>query len=136
MLTLTLKKEDDCGCEVEKPRFYQTKGFLIGMTLFAAIAVSYPYYSGTFFPGNKKDVVVVDSSNIQKVSLEIEGMTCVACQEHVNHAVNELSGIIDVNTSYDEGNAVVKFDSSQISMGEIEQAVNSTGYVITKIEKK
>lgn len=130
------KKEDDCGCEVERPKFYQTKGFLIGMTLFAAIAISFPYYSGIFFPDNKKEVVIVDSSNIQKISLKIEGMTCDACQEHVNHAVNELTGIIDIKTSYSDGNAIVKFDSTKASIEDIEQAVNSTGYVVIKIEEE
>jgi mercuric ion transport protein len=130
------KKGDDCGCEVEKPRFYQTKGFLIGMTLFAGLAVGFPYYSGSLFPENKKEVIVVNPSNIQKINLKITGMTCDACQQHVNHAVNELVGIIEVKTSYTDGNTVVKFESSQIGVEEIEQAVNSTGYVVTKIEKE
>ena len=107
------KQEDDCGCDIEKPKWYQTKGFLVGMTLFAAISITFPYYSSIFFSDNKKEIIVVDKSHIQKITLEIEGMTCDACQNHVNHTVNELSGIVDINTSYAKKNATVKFDNTK-----------------------
>tara|TARA_R110002050_G_scaffold194902_3_gene329733 strand:- start:5871 stop:6539 length:669 start_codon:yes stop_codon:yes gene_type:complete len=128
------KKEDDCGCDIEKPKWYQTKGFLIGMTLFAAVSITFPYYSGVFFSDNKKEVIVVDKSSIQKINVKIEGMTCDACQNHVNHAVNELSGIVAINTSYAEGNAIVEFDNTQTNILEIEEAVNSTGYKVIETE--
>lgn len=128
------KKEDDCGCDIEKPKWYQTKGFLVGITLFAAISITLPYYSGIFFSDNKKEVIVVDKNNIQKINVSIEGMTCDACQNHVNSAVNELPGIINVNTSYAEGNAVVEFDNTQTTIVEIEKAVNSTGYKVVDTE--
>jgi len=124
------KKDDDCGCEIAPPKFYQTKGFLVGITLFAAISITFPYYSGIFFGDNKKEVIVVDKNNIQKISFNIEGMTCEACQNHVNHAVNELPGIIDVKTSYSEGNSRIEFDTTQTNIPEIEKAINSTAYKV------
>jgi copper chaperone CopZ len=129
------KQEDDCGCDIEKPKWYQTKGFLVGMTLFAAISITFPYYSSIFFSDNKKEIIVVDKSHIQKITLEIEGMTCDACQNHVNHTVNELSGIVDINTSYAKKNATVKFDNTKTKLNEIEKAINSTGYTVTKIKE-
>jgi copper chaperone CopZ len=128
---LKLKKKSEC-CEIEKPKFFQTKGFLIGMTIFAALSIGFPYYSGTFFPNNKKNVVVKDRSSIQKITTTIEGMTCDACQSHVNHAINELSGIMSANTSYDNGCAIVEFDKTVVTSEEIIEAINSTGYIVTK----
>ena len=128
------KKEDDCGCDIEKPKWYQSKGFLVGMTLFAAISITFPYYSGIFFSDNTKEVVVADNSSIQKINVKIEGMTCDACQHHVNSAVNKLNGIIGVNSSYAEGNAIVEFDNTQTNISEIEEAVNSTGYKAIETE--
>lgn len=125
------KKEDDCGCDIEKPKFYQTKGFLIGITAFAIISISFPYYSGIFFSDNKKEVVIGDS-NGQKITIEIEGMTCDACQNHVNHAVNELNGVVNVSSSYADGNAIIEFDSTKTDLKAIENAINSTGYKVTK----
>lgn len=129
------KKADDCGCDIEKPKFYQTKGFLVGITLFASLSITFPYYSGIFFADNKKEVIVVDKHSIQKINIKIDGMTCDACQNHVNHTVNELPGIIDVKTSYLEGNAKVEFDNSQTTIVEIKKAINSTGYKVTEIKE-
>lgn len=122
------KKADDCGCDIEKPKFYQTKGFLVGITLFAALSISFPYYSGIFYPDNTQEVIISENSSLQKISVSIEGMTCDACQHHVNSAVNALPGIIAVNSSYEKGNAEVEFDNTQTTALEIEKAINSTGY--------
>jgi copper chaperone CopZ len=129
------KSADDCGCEIEKPKFYQTRGFLVGMTLFAAISISFPYYSHIFFSDNKKEVLVVDQSNVEKVDVKIDGMTCDACQNHINQSVNSLSGVINVQSSYQTGNAIVEFDKSQTSIKDIEDAVNATGYKAVAVEK-
>ena len=125
------KAEDDCGCDIEKPKFFQTKKFLIGMTLFAAISISFPYYSGIFYSENKQEVLISDE-DLKIITMNIDGMTCDACQNHVNHAVNELTGIVNVTTSYAEGNAVIKFDKTKTTVEEIEKAVNTTGYKVTK----
>ena len=125
------KKADDCGCDIEKPKWYQTKGFLVGMTLFAAISITFPYYSGIFFSDNKKEVVVPDNSSVQKIDVKIESM---ACQHHVNSAVNALPGIINVSSSYEKGNAIVEFDNTKTNIAEIEKAVNSTGYTVIEIK--
>lgn len=125
------KKADDCGCEVDgKPKWFQTKGFLIGITLFAAISIAFPYYSPIFYPDNKKEVVIVSESNIQTVDFNIKGMTCASCEEHVKHAVKELEGIVSVKTSFEKANAEVEFDNSKTSKEDIEKAINSTGYKV------
>ena len=126
------KKADDC-CEVDaKPKWYQTKGFLIGITLFAAISISFPYYSHIFYPDNKKEVIVVNQSDIQTVNFDVKGMYCASCEEHVKHAVNELEGIVNVAASYEKANAEVEFDNTKTSKEDIEKAINSTGYKVEK----
>lgn len=125
------KKEEDC-CDIDaKPKWYQTRGFLIGITLFATLSIAFPYYSGIFFSDSKQEVIISDNSSIQKINISIEGMTCDACQNHVNSAVNTLPGIVEVNTSYEKGNAEVEFDNTQTTVVEIEKAINSTGYKVT-----
>ena len=127
-----LKSGDECGCEIEKPKWYQTSGFLVGMTLFAAVSIAIPYYSPIFFPDNKKEVVISDASEIKKINIGIEGMTCSACENHIDHAVNELDGIINIASSYEKGNSEIEFDKSKTSIQEIEKAINSTGYTVIK----
>jgi len=126
-----LKNTDDCDCEIdEKPRWFQTKAFLIGITLFAVISIAFPYYASIFYPDNKKEVVIVNQSNIQTVNFDVKGMTCASCEQHVTHAVNELEGIVNVAASFEKANAKVEFDNSKTTKEDIEKAINSTGYKV------
>ena len=129
------KSADDCGCNIEKPKWYQTKGFLIGMTLFAGISIAIPYYSHIFFTDNKKEVIVVDKSNIESIKVEVQGMTCASCEQHIDHSVNELEGIININSSYEKGNTEIEFDKTKTTIEEIEKAINSTGYSVINTKK-
>jgi len=138
---LKTKKAADC-CEVNaKPRWFQTRGFLIGITLFAAFSISFPYYAHIFYPNNNnnnnnnKKVVVVSEANVETLNFDIEGMTCSGCEAQVENEVNKLSGIISVSASYDNENATVTFDKSKTAKKDIEKAINSTGYqVINKVK--
>ncbi|NND52977.1 MAG: mercuric transport protein MerTP [Flavobacteriaceae bacterium] len=128
-----IKNTDDCVCDVnEKPKWFQTKSFLVGVTLFAAIAISFPYYSHIFYPDNKKEIVVVNESDVQTVEFDVKGMTCASCEEHIEHAINELDGILSVEASYKNENTEVEFDKSKISKEVIEKAINATGYKVIK----
>ena len=131
------KKEIDCDCETdEKPKFIQSKKFLGIVTAFAIVMLAFPYYAHVFYPNTEKEVIVEDTSNVQTVKFLINGMTCSGCEEHVNHEVNKLSGIIKSTASYANGNAIVEFDKSKTNITEIEKAINATGYsVIEKNEK-
>lgn len=127
-----IKEEMDCNCDdYGKLPFLQTKRFLGLVTVFAVLMLAFPHYSRIFYPDNKKEVIIMDSSNVQNVSFNIKGMTCSSCEEHVNHAVNELEGIADIKSSYEKGNAKVKFDKSETNIEEIEKAINSAGYKVT-----
>ena len=125
------KKQIDCNCETEeKPKFIQSKMFLGIVTAFAIVMLAFPYYAHIFYPKTEKQIIVVDKSNVQTVEFSISGMTCASCEEHVNHEVNKLSGIIKSTASYKNGNAIVEFDNSKTNISEIEKAINSTGYSV------
>lgn len=129
---LNPKKEIDCDCDTEeKPKFFQSKLFLGIVTAFSIIMLAFPSYSSIFYPNNEKQIIMVDKSNITKVEYSIKGMTCESCEEHVNHEVNKLTGILSSNTSYENGNAIVEFDNSKIDITEIEKAIKLTGYAVT-----
>jgi len=129
---LKTKKEIDCNCETDdKPRFIQSKTFLGIVTAFAIVMLAFPYYSGVFYPKTEKQIMVVDKSNIQTVEFSISGMTCAGCEEHVNHEVNKLNGIVSSKASYENGNAIIEFDKTKTNETEIEDAINATGYKVT-----
>ncbi len=129
------KKEIDCDCETdEKPSFIQSKLFLGIVTLFAIVMTAFPYYSSVFYPKSEKEIIVVDKANAQTINLEINGMTCTSCEEHINHSVNQLSGIVNIKSSYKNGTTKIEFDNSKTTIEEIEKAVNSTGYSVINIK--
>jgi copper chaperone CopZ len=131
------KKEIDCDCETdEKPSFIQSKLFLGIVTIFAIVLTAFPYYSSIFYSKSEKEIIVVDKVNIQTVNLEIKGMTCASCEEHINHSVNQLNGILNVKSSYENENAEIEFDNSKTTIEEIKKAVNTTGYTVINIKEK
>ncbi|MBL4624949.1 MAG: mercuric transport protein MerTP [Flavobacteriales bacterium] len=130
------KKTDDCGCDIEKSKFYQTKGFLIGMTLFASLSISFPYYSGVFYAtGNTTDMSVINENEVTETIIKIDGMTCEGCEHHVSSSANEMHGVIESSASFEKGEAVVKYDQSLVSKEEIGKAIEeATGYLVTEYE--
>lgn len=126
------QKEMDCNCETtDKTPFIQTKKFLGIVTVFAGIMLAFPMYAHVFFPKTENKTVVSDQNNIQTTEFLISGMTCSGCEEHVNHEVNKLTGIIKTTVSYENGNAIIEFDKTQTSNEEIEKAISKTGYTVT-----
>ena len=133
------QEEIECACEDDdlpagkagKPSFWQSKTFLGIVTVFAALMLAFPLYADVFYPKYNKQIMVVDKADIQTIEFTISGMTCNGCAEHVKHEVNKLDGIISVNASYENGNAIVEFDHTKTNQTEIEKAINSTGYKVT-----
>ena len=126
------QKEIDCECETdEKPKFIQSRKFLGIVTVFVIIILACPYYSGIFYPNTEKQIILVDKSDIKTTEFKISGMTCASCEEHVNHEVNKLNGIVNSTVSYENGNAIVEFEKTKTNETEIEKAINSTGYQVT-----
>jgi copper chaperone CopZ len=124
---------DDCGCEITPKRsFFQSKSFLVGVTLFAVVTSAFPLYAGIFFPKTENAAVVSEQSVVKKVEFTVEGMTCTGCENHVKSEISKLPGIVEVTVSYAKGTAVVKFDETKTSIEAIEKAINSTGYRATK----
>lgn len=131
------KREADCYCETRtKPKLIETKTFLGVLTAFAMLMLAFPSYSQIFYPKTGSQTVLIDNENLQTVEFSINGMTCASCEEYVNHEVNKLSGIISSTTSYDNGNAVIQFDSLKTNVSEIETAINKTGYKVTERKEK
>jgi mercuric ion transport protein len=126
------QKEIDCECETdEKQKFIQSKKFLGIVTVFAIVMLAFPYYSEVFYPTTENKITLVNKSDIKTTEFIISGMTCSSCEEHLNHEVNRLNGIVNSKASYENGNAIIKFDKTKTNETEIEKAISTTGYKVT-----
>ena len=124
------KQEIDCDCEDQKPKFINSKKFLLLVTLLAGLMLAFPYYTKIFYPNPNKEVVYVSESNVNKIEYSIKGMTCTGCEVHIESEVNKLDGIIEVKAYHEKGNTIVKYDKTKVTNKEIEDAVGKTGYEI------
>jgi copper chaperone CopZ len=126
------QKQVDCNCVTdEKPKFTQSKMFLGIVTVFTGLMLAFPTYAHIFFPKTDKQSSVTEQANIQTAEFTINGMTCSGCEEHINHEVNKLTGILNTTVSYENGNAIVEFNKTKTDIQEIEKAIAKTGYSVT-----
>ncbi|NOX47760.1 MAG: mercuric transport protein MerTP [Chlorobi bacterium] len=129
------EEEIQCDCETdERPSFWQSRKFLGIVTVFAVLMMAFPYYSPVFYPDNKKEVVYVNTSDIVTMDMDIEGMTCAACDSHVTHAAYEVDGVLDALADHKTGKATVKFDKSKTSEEAIIKSIDATSYKVSKHE--
>ncbi|MET7029106.1 mercuric transport protein MerTP [Sediminicola luteus] len=127
-----INQEIDCECEDEKPKFLNSKKFLLLVSLFAVLMLAFPFYSQIFYPNPKtnKEIVYVSEANSAKVEYSIKGMTCSGCEGHIESEVHKLDGILEVKANYTKGNTVVTYDKTKVTNKEIEDAIGKTGYKI------
>lgn len=65
---------------------------------------------------------------VETAALTITGMTCASCVAHVEHALKELDGIMDVAVTLDPGAARVTYIPGVVTLGQMKRAVQGVGY--------
>lgn len=126
-------EEMACDCETDdKKPFIQGKAFLGLVTVFAALMLAFPYYSGVFYSSDPPIAIVGQEGTLSHAEFQVKGMTCTACEDHIRHAVTSLSGIQSVDASFKTGSASVAFDPALTTEEEILNAIHSTGYTVKK----
>jgi mercuric ion transport protein len=128
------KAEADCCAveEVPKKRFFQTKGFLWGVTAFFDHLSNIPYYNGIFYAKTPApQSAVFNQSEHFQVTFSVEGMTCSGCEHHIEGDLGKTEGVLTSNASYDDGTTDVTFDGSKVSKEKVIEVINATGYAVT-----
>ncbi len=124
-------KKDGCGCDTKK-RPMQSKAFLWIVTVISIGLFSFPYYE-PYFRNHTTAASSVKNTNLEQVILVIDGMSCAACEGHVNEAVKNEEGVQEISTSYDEGRSTIKFDRTKTSRQQLAMIIeNKTGYKVKK----
>lgn len=126
----------DCGCEVKKKTsFLQSRKFLVIITFLALVMMTFPLYAGMFYPKSQRtEVPITEQNNIVQATFHIIGMTCQACEGHVNTELEKVSGVTGYITSYASKSSVVDFDKSKTDLQTIALAIGKTGYKVKNYE--
>ena len=73
---------------------------------------------------------------MRKEKYNVIGMTCSACQAHVDKTVREMKGINNVNVNLLSNSMNVEFDENIVSESDIYRAVENAGYGLSKESNK
>ena len=69
-----------------------------------------------------------EHTNIKKLSLPVEGMTCASCVARVEKAIKKIDGIKNVSVNLATEKATFEFDESKIDIKNIAANVDEAGY--------
>lgn len=132
------KKSADCACNdtQDHTSFFQSSKFLAVTTILAIGLLSFPSYSHLLLPTTSMvGSPAVEQGLIHHVELSIEGMTCEGCEASVNHLLGNKEGVIKAISSYEKGNAKVRYDPAIVSPEIFKKAIEEEiGYKVTHIE--
>ncbi|MDO5026417.1 MAG: heavy metal translocating P-type ATPase [Tissierellia bacterium] len=109
-------------------------------------------YEGLTFDEDKKKVIAQDikeenntniknqnleenMSELNKANVNVEGMSCGHCVNHVTKALEGLAGIEDVNVDLESAKAEISYFGS-LNEEEINQAITEAGYEYKGVEYK
>ncbi len=65
---------------------------------------------------------------MEKIVLNVEGMSCAHCENRVKKAVDALSGVASVDVSLEGKTVTVELDPSAVSTQQVKEAIEEQGY--------
>ncbi len=73
--------------------------------------------------------------NIEKVTLDVQGMTCSGCEYNVESALKKIDGVATVEADYSNAIAEIRYDPEFANVEKFVAAVNKSGYKATAPKK-
>ncbi|MEC1901915.1 copper chaperone CopZ [Bacillus subtilis] len=67
---------------------------------------------------------------MDKITLNVKGMSCGHCVNSIERSVGELQGIKSVKVHLESGNVDVEFNPSEVSLSEIKKTIDDQGYEV------
>ncbi len=116
----------DCECEKggsnRARRSFLAIGFLVTVGLIAS-----PWIIRSTAANDAIDAAT-EFSVLHQVVLDVEGMTCVACNITVSRALTNLDGVEEALVTFEPPQAIVRFDPKRVSIEDMEVATSNAGY--------
>jgi copper chaperone len=63
-------------------------------------------------------------------TLKVQGMSCNHCVNSIEQSVGNLTGVSSVKVELKSGEVTVKFDNEAITLNQIKETIEETGYDI------
>ncbi len=68
---------------------------------------------------------------MQKITLQISGMMCGNCQQHVHDLLSEIDGVKHVEVSLEKEEARINFDAQVLKQSSFSSVFKDSNYAIT-----
>ncbi|OFV69838.1 heavy metal translocating P-type ATPase [Acetobacterium wieringae] len=130
-----------CAARVEKV-VSKMAGITSASVNFATESLSVEYDEGVASRQKINEVIekagygTVEISTISEVTIPIGGMTCASCSARVEKVLGKLEGITSATVNLATEKATIHYDTQQIKLSTIRQAIEKAGYQALEIEKK
>ncbi|MDD4608365.1 MAG: heavy metal translocating P-type ATPase [Bacilli bacterium] len=72
---------------------------------------------------------------MKKDNILIGGMTCAACANRIEKAIQKKNGIESVSVNLATEKATVRYDTNKITLSEIKEVIENTGYTVLEKSK-
>lgn len=128
---------NDCNCEVKPASFWQSKKFLLIITVLSAVLIAFPYYSSILYGAPKQSSASISqASNIKWVQFSVTGMGCADCTRHIDGVLSNIPGVVKASTSFEKAHTTVSYDPKRTSADSLKNKINQIGYRATVTSTK
>lgn len=66
--------------------------------------------------------------NVQKIELNINGMTCTGCENAIQKTIDGFDGVYSSKADFEKGVAILEIDSTKVDVIKVKEAINELGY--------
>jgi len=102
---------------------------LIALLIITSIIISCGQQSNkTTQQDQSKETQTIAPANLETIEIAVYGMTCGGCERTVQTAVGKLQGVQSVVASHLDSTAIVTFDKTKATFGEMKTAIADKGY--------
>jgi len=71
----------------------------------------------------------------EKVTLNVEGMTCTTCASKVEKTLNKLVGVVSANVNFAVEKVTIEYDSKQVRVIDMQNKVQALGYELKLVDE-
>ena len=105
-------------------------GVVFLMAAFPSLSSAILRASQTSAPvaGSPPAIAQSASSDLQRVIIPVEGMTCATCEIAVHRALKQVQGVENAQVSAATSTATVDYEPAKTDPGQLVEAINTTGY--------
>ena len=65
---------------------------------------------------------------MKEIKLKIEGMHCTGCSNRLEKVLNNTDGVEKAIVSFEEKQAIITYNESQIDLTQIKEAIEGAGF--------